>query len=70
MPKGEKTLRNFDDTILANVMKLAGLAFFHRLSFWICMISIFGLWSSTVLSILFVNIVYKFVNIVFQTYIL
>ena len=42
-----KVLRKFDDTILAKCMKFVWLVFFHRLSLWNCMTSIFGLWRST-----------------------
>ena len=42
-----KVFRKFDDTILAKCMKFVWLVFFHRLSLWNCIISIFGLWRST-----------------------
>ena len=42
-----KVFLKFDDPILANCMKFVWLVFFHRLSYWNCMISIFGLWRST-----------------------
>ena len=42
-----KVLRKFDDTVLAKCMKFVWLVFFHRLSLWKRMISIFGLWRST-----------------------
>ena len=42
-----KVLRKFDGTILAKCMKFVLAEFFHRLSLWNCVISIFGLWRST-----------------------
>ena len=50
MPKQVKVLQKVDDTILAKCMKFVWLGFFHRFRSWNCMISIFGLWMSTLAS--------------------
>ena len=42
-----KIFRKFNDTFSAKCIKFVWPVFFHRLSLWNCMISIFGLWRST-----------------------
>ena len=42
-----KTIWKFVDTILEKSVKFVWVVFFHRLSLWNCMISVFGLWRST-----------------------
>ena len=43
----KKVARKFNDTILAKCMKFVWFVFFHRLSLWNCMSSVFGLWRPT-----------------------
>ena len=71
MPKQAK---KFNDTILEKCKKFVWLVFFHRLSLWNCMISIFVLWRSTRVKVKFAleynwvfNPIYKWPLFVSQT---